>query len=69
MIQNRLNMLHISIRFEMEIQNQMAGEDLPKVVIGSNTYNTVSAQLKMLRGASGVSVEERERKHREVFRI
>jgi len=38
-----------SVRFEAEILSEPNAGDLPRVVIGSNTYNQVSAQLKMLR--------------------
>ncbi|XP_053408169.1 RNA-binding protein 42-like isoform X1 [Mercenaria mercenaria] len=53
-------------RFEQEILSEPSASDLPRVVIGSNTYHQVSAQLKMLRAQSGMSAEERQRKQQEV---
>ncbi|XP_060560507.1 RNA-binding protein 42-like [Ruditapes philippinarum] len=53
-------------RFEQEILSEPSASDLPRVVIGSNTYHQVSAQLKMLRAQSGMSIEERQRKQQEV---
>ncbi|XP_060606514.1 RNA-binding protein 42-like [Ruditapes philippinarum] len=52
-------------RFEQEILSEPSASDLPRVVIGSNTYHQVSAQLKMLRAQSGMSIEERQRKQQE----
>lgn len=53
-------------RFELEILSQPSANDLPRVVIGSNTFSQVSAQLKMLRAQSGMSFEERQKKQEEV---
>ena len=58
-----------SCRFEQEILTPHSASDLPRVIIGSSTYNQVSAQLKKLREATGSSfgsIEERERKALEV---
>ena len=55
--------------FEQEILTPHSASDLPRVIIGSSTYNQVSAQLKKLREATGSSFgsnEERERKAKEV---
>jgi len=62
----KLIYLLIYFRFEQEILSQPSASDLPRVLIGPNTYNQVSAQLKMLRAQSGMSLEERERRQREV---
>ncbi|KAL4228945.1 RNA-binding protein 42 [Mactra antiquata] len=53
-------------RFEQEILSQPSASDLPRVVIGSNTFSQVSAQLKLLRAQSGLTPEERQRKQQEV---
>ena len=60
---------NFSCRFEQEILTPHSASDLPRVIIGSSTYNQVSAQLKKLREATGSSfgsIEERERKALEV---
>lgn len=56
-------------RFEQEILTPHSASDLPRVIIGSSTYNQVSAQLKKLREATGSNLstnEERESRAREV---
>ena len=61
--------MYFSCRFEQEILTPHSASDLPRVIIGSSTYNQVSAQLKKLREATGSSfgsIEERERKALEV---
>ena len=55
--------------FEQEILTPHSASDLPRVIIGSRTYNQVSAQLKKLRetaGSASSSDAERDLKAREV---